>query len=132
MRISDWSSDVCSSDLAVPVPAAVHRSTDLSAGAGAVAALPGRVPLRLAACHDLLRPALTRADHRHAAERGGTQARPTAAAEGPRRLRGAADRGGPRGTAQAAPGDGPRGAGHAARQAGRRVGKEGDSKGVIW
>src|SRR3546814_9501917 len=33
------------------VAAAVHRSTDLSAGARAVAALPGRVPLRLAACH---------------------------------------------------------------------------------
>src|SRR3546814_19875347 len=39
---------------AVPVPAAVHRSTDLSAGARAVAAVPGPVPLRLAACHDLL------------------------------------------------------------------------------
>src|SRR3546814_3713963 len=34
---------------AVPVPAAVHRSTYLSAGARAVAAVPGRVPLRLAA-----------------------------------------------------------------------------------
>src|SRR3546814_3325629 len=95
------------------VAAAVHRSTDLSAGARAVAALPGRVPLRLAACHDLLRPALPRADHRHAAERGGTQARPTAAADGHRRLRGAAERGGHRGTAHAAPGDGLSGAGAA-------------------